>query len=45
MLLGDSFMRNVYSLFNFGNWTTPVAEPAYMQILSVSGLSPDVFLL
>lgn len=35
IILGDAFMRNAYSLFNFGNWTTPGAEPAYMQILSV----------
>lgn len=36
IILGDSFMRNVYALFNFGNWTTPGDKPPYVQLLSVS---------
>ena len=38
IILGDSFMRNVYAVFNFGNWTnaTAGATPPYMQLLSVS---------
>ncbi|KAL1951300.1 hypothetical protein VTO73DRAFT_449 [Trametes versicolor] len=35
-LLGDTFMRNVYSLFDFGWDTNPSEGPAYMQLLSVT---------
>ena len=35
-ILGDSFLRNVYALFNYGNWTTPGTELPYVQLLSVS---------
>lgn len=37
-ILGDSFMRNVYALFNFGSWTnsSESAPPPYIQLLSVS---------
>lgn len=37
-LLGDSFLRNVYSLYALGPEVTPVSgpPPAYVQILSVS---------
>lgn len=35
-VLGDAFMRNVYALFSFGNWSTVGAQPPYMQLLSVS---------
>lgn len=37
-ILGDSFMRNVYAVFNFGNWTntTEGAAPPYIQLLPVS---------
>lgn len=35
--LGDSFLRNVYILYNYGNWTanTTAAAP-YVQLLPVS---------
>lgn len=36
MLLGDGFLRNVYSLFDFGNWTAVGTTNPFMQILSVS---------
>lgn len=35
-LLGDTFLRNVYSLFDLGWDTNPSEGPAYMQLLSVS---------
>ncbi|GJE93429.1 A1 family peptidase [Phanerochaete sordida] len=31
-LLGDSFMRNVYSLFEFGSWTKPGAAEPHMKL-------------
>lgn len=40
-ILGDSFMRNVYALFHFGNWTnaTAGAPPPYMQLLATTNQS------
>jgi len=38
-LLGDAFMRNVYSLFFFGDWTTSATGTPYMQILPIT--DPD----
>ncbi|KAI0784374.1 aspartic peptidase domain-containing protein [Abortiporus biennis] len=35
-ILGDSFMRNVYSLFNLGNFTTGGDVNPYIQLLSVT---------
>lgn len=40
-ILGDAFMRNVYSLYDFGNWTAVPApsgadDPPFMQLLAVS---------
>lgn len=40
-LLGDSFLRNVYSLYDFGNWTTAGTDGPFMQILSVSLILPQ----
>ncbi|KAH9915321.1 aspartic peptidase domain-containing protein [Fomitopsis serialis] len=41
MLLGDTFMRNVYTLFNFGDTLTQREgdEPAHIQLLSIT--DPD----
>ncbi|TFY63919.1 hypothetical protein EVJ58_g2958 [Rhodofomes roseus] len=41
MVLGDTFMRNVYSLFNFGDQVTQRGgdEPAHIQMLSIT--DPD----
>ena len=36
VILGDAFLRNVYTLFNYGNWTTPGTSLPYVQLLSVS---------
>ncbi|KAI0784375.1 aspartic peptidase domain-containing protein [Abortiporus biennis] len=36
MILGDSFMRNVYSLFDFGNFTTSSDGNPFMQLLSLT---------
>ncbi|KAL4248862.1 peptidase A1 family protein [Abortiporus biennis] len=36
MNLGDSFMRNIYTLFNFGNFTRSSDENPYIQLLSVT---------
>ena len=38
-ILGDAFLRNVYSLFAFGNWTNSSAPTPYVQLLSVSTLT------
>ena len=35
-LLGDSFMQNVYTLYDYGNDTDSSDQPSYMQFLSVS---------
>ncbi|OBZ66213.1 Aspartic protease [Grifola frondosa] len=35
-LLGDTFLRNVYSLFDYGNWTTVGDGTPFMQILSTT---------
>ena len=35
IILGDTFMRNVYTLYNFGNWTRAQDESPYIQLLSV----------
>ena len=37
-ILGDAFMRNVYALFDFGNWTREGDATPFVQLLSVSGL-------
>ena len=34
-LIGDSFMRNIYSLYDYGNQTSQTDGNPYMQILSV----------
>lgn len=34
-LLGDMFLRNVYSLYDFGNWTEAGDAGPFMQLLSV----------
>ena len=39
-ILGDTFLRNVYSLFDFGTWTNGVTSPPYMQLLSVGHSCP-----
>ncbi|KAI0782057.1 aspartic peptidase domain-containing protein [Abortiporus biennis] len=41
-ILGDIFMRNVYTLYNFGNFTTPGNAQPYMQLLSTTNLD-DAF--
>ncbi|KAI0652499.1 aspartic peptidase domain-containing protein [Trametes meyenii] len=38
-LIGDSFLRNVYSLWDYGKDTDPTDGKAYMQLLSI--LDPD----
>jgi predicted proteasome-type protease len=35
-ILGDAFLRNVYILYNYGNWTSANNEAPYVQLLSVS---------
>lgn len=35
-ILGDAFLRNVYSLFDFGNYTTVTDDGPFMQILSLT---------
>lgn len=35
-ILGDAFLKNVYSVYDFGNWTEVGTGEPYMQILSVS---------
>ncbi|KAH9897762.1 aspartic peptidase domain-containing protein [Cubamyces lactineus] len=34
-LIGDSFMRNIYSLYDYGNQTSKADGNPYMQILSI----------
>jgi hypothetical protein len=34
-ILGDSFLRNVYSLYDFGSWTSVVDSAPFMKLLSV----------
>lgn len=39
MVLGDAFLRNVYSYINFGDWedvTAKATRPPYIQLLNVS---------
>ena len=36
IILGDAFLRNVYALFSYGNWTAQGTELPYVQLLSVS---------
>ena len=38
LLLGDSFLRNVYSVFDYGSFFNETSKP-YIQLLSVSILS------
>ena len=38
-ILGDSFLRNAYTLFDYGNWTNNSASAPFVQLLSVSFLS------
>ncbi|OCH94399.1 acid protease [Obba rivulosa] len=35
-ILGDAFLRNVYSLFNFGNYTASGSGAPFIQLLSVT---------
>lgn len=35
VILGDTFLRNVYTLYNFGNWTRESDPPPFIQLLSV----------
>ncbi|KDQ56689.1 hypothetical protein JAAARDRAFT_36184 [Jaapia argillacea MUCL 33604] len=35
-LLGDAFLRNVYSLFDFGSWATTGGTDPFIQILSIT---------
>ncbi|CAL1702627.1 unnamed protein product [Somion occarium] len=37
-ILGDAFLRNVYSLFDFGNWAKVGDGFPFMQILSVTDI-------
>ena len=41
MVLGDTFMRNVYSLFDFGNFAKVGDSNPFIQLLSVC---PYIFL-
>ena len=41
-ILGDSFMRNVYTLLNFGNWTNNSTDLPYAQLLSVRDCADNV---
>ena len=36
LILGDTFLRNAYTLFNFGTWARADAVSPYMQVISVS---------
>ncbi|GBE88337.1 acid protease [Sparassis crispa] len=38
-ILGSSFLRNVYTLFHWGNWTENRTNQPYMQLLSLT--DPD----
>lgn len=35
VILGDTFLRNTYALYNFGNWTRPGDSGPYIQVLGV----------
>ncbi|GBE83572.1 acid protease [Sparassis crispa] len=35
-LLGDTFLRNIYALFHYGNWTNKAEYGPYMQFLSIT---------
>ncbi|EKM55233.1 uncharacterized protein PHACADRAFT_195260 [Phanerochaete carnosa HHB-10118-sp] len=35
-ILGDTFLRNAYALYYFGNWTRQDDGPPYMQLLSTT---------
>ena len=35
LILGDTFLRNVYALFDYGNWTRADDGPPFVQLLSV----------
>jgi len=35
-ILGDSFLRNVYSLYDFGSWTSVADSAPFMRLLSVT---------
>ncbi|KDQ56724.1 hypothetical protein JAAARDRAFT_36213 [Jaapia argillacea MUCL 33604] len=35
-ILGDTFLRNAYALFDFGRWATPGTNDPFMQLLSVT---------
>ncbi len=39
--LGDAFLRNVYILYNYGNWTSTNDAPPYIQLLPVSSCLPE----
>lgn len=36
MVLGDTFMRNVYTVYNLGNWTRTRDSPPSVQLLSTT---------
>ncbi|KAJ3557413.1 hypothetical protein NM688_g1478 [Phlebia brevispora] len=38
-VLGDAFLRNVYTLFNYGNWTDEGSDRPYVQLLSTTNQS------
>ncbi|KAL0948548.1 hypothetical protein HGRIS_011108 [Hohenbuehelia grisea] len=38
-LLGDSFLRNVFSLYEFGSWTSVADSPPHVKLLSVTDTS------
>ncbi|KDQ57375.1 hypothetical protein JAAARDRAFT_194518 [Jaapia argillacea MUCL 33604] len=35
IILGDTFLRNVYALFDFGRWAMPGTSDPFVQLLSV----------
>ncbi|KAJ3529543.1 hypothetical protein NM688_g7840 [Phlebia brevispora] len=39
VILGDTFLRNVYTIYNFGNWTRELDDPPSIQILSTTNES------
>ena len=43
-ILGDTFLRNTYALYYFGNWTRQDDGPPHIQLLSVRVLSCAVTL-
>ncbi|KDQ56686.1 hypothetical protein JAAARDRAFT_194660 [Jaapia argillacea MUCL 33604] len=34
--LGDSFLRNVYAVYDFGKWATPASTDPFIQLLSTT---------